>query len=695
MGNISFFSYLFTCFSFILLSGLIVRYWRKKHLSGPLLLACLVTGLWAAVLAVDALLPALPTGVGLIAELLRNACWMFLLLRLIGLQVDANQWAIRGRQWRVYFFIALGICLALIVLGPLLSVNDIRYYYQVIVCLWLVVALVGVLLIEQLFRNATPGERWSIKHLSFGLGTLFVFDFFMYSEALLFGTLDEELWQARGLVNAIITPWLAVAIARGNKWQISWQVSRQIVFHSVTLIGAGIYLFVMGLAGYLIKFAGGSWGAVLQVSFLAAAGAFLCSLLFSGTLRARIRVFLTKHFFSYHYDYRDEWLKFTQALASLNVNIAEGIIRIMAPLVSSPAGLLWANKGESGMELLAHWQMPVPESSGAGLGQLPAWLQQTDWVIDLLEWRRSPQTYDRLVLPAWLQASEQIWLIIPLVFRDRVEGVLMLKRSDIKSDINWEDRDLLKTAGRQAASHLAQHLASDALVEARQFDAFNRLSAYVAHDLKNILAQQSLIISNATRHRSNPAFVDDMIATIENSVERMQRLMEQMRSGIRTTSPSTLSVAAVLNEVIASRRGSRPQPSGDFVADGMIEADPERLGTVFNHLIQNAQEATAAHGRVVVRLTCNGDWVKIEIEDSGSGMSEEFIRTRLFRPFESTKGLTGMGVGAFESREYIRQLGGDITVSSRPGEGSIFYITIPCAPQPNAPAKLLSADSGS
>src|SRR5690606_8416829 len=98
MGNISFFSYLFTCFSFILLSGLIVRYWRKKHLSGPLLLACLVTGLWAAVLAVDALLPALPTGVGLIAELLRNACWMFLLLRLIGLQVDANQWAIRGRQ---------------------------------------------------------------------------------------------------------------------------------------------------------------------------------------------------------------------------------------------------------------------------------------------------------------------------------------------------------------------------------------------------------------------------------------------------------------------------------------------------------------------------------------------------------------------------------------------------------------------
>jgi putative PEP-CTERM system histidine kinase len=329
------------------------------------------------------------------------------------------------------------------------------------------------------------------------------------------------------------------------------------------------------------------------------------------------------------------------------------------------------------------------------LGQLPAWLQQTDWVIDLLEWRRSPRIYDQLELPAWLQTSEQIWLIIPLVFRDRVEGVLMLKRSDIKSDINWEDRDLLKTAGRQAASHLAQHLASDALVEARQFDAFNRLSAYVAHDLKNILAQQSLIISNAARHRNNPAFVDDMIATIENSVGRMQRLMEQMRSGIRTTAPSTLSVASVLNEAIASRRGARPQPCGDFTGDAIIEADPERLGVVFNHLLQNAQEATAAEGRVVVRLTCHGDWVKIEIEDSGSGMSAEFIRERLFRPFESTKGLTGMGVGAFESREYIRQLGGDITVSSRLGEGSIFYVTIPRAPQQNTQVKLLSADSGS
>jgi len=363
----------------------------------------------------------------------------------------------------------------------------------------------------------------------------------------------------------------------------------------------------------------------------------------------------------------------------------------MAALVSSPAGLLWAGDERQPMRLLAHWEMPPPQDAGESLGQLPAWLQEKDWVIDLNEWRQAPDRYDNLILPAWLRDDVSLWLIVPLVFRDRLEAILMLRKSALKQSINWEDRDLLKTAGRQAATHLAQHLASKALVEARQFDAFNRLSAYVVHDLKNILAQQSLILSNAAKHRNNPAFIDDMIATVENSVARMQRLMEQMRSGARSSADASVRVAPLLREVIKDRAAVRPVPRGLFATPGgtgddgkerslddcVVAADPERLATVFSHLIQNAQEATDPQGAVTACLRRERDRIIIDIKDTGRGMDAEFIRDRLFHPFESTKGLTGMGIGAFESRDYIRQLGGDISVESAPGKGSIFHVTIP------------------
>ncbi|MDP5052667.1 MAG: PEP-CTERM system histidine kinase PrsK, partial [Congregibacter sp.] len=449
------------------------------------------------------------------------------------------------------------------------------------------------------------------------------------------------------------------------------------VFHTVTLMGAGLYLLCMAVIGYFIKYLGGSWGGVLQVSFLAGSAALLFMLLFSGTLRARLRVWLSKHFFSYRYDYRVEWLRFTQELAALE-DVPAGVVSTMATITQSPGGLL-LHQGSTGGQLteLATWELDDPASRE--LGMLPAWISKSAWVIDLMEWRRSADLYGDLQLPPWLAQHETIWLIVPLFFQDSLEGLLMLTRTDLKDSVNWEDRDLLKTAGRQAAALLAQQRASRAVVEARQFDAFNRLSAYVIHDLKNILAQQSLMVSNAQKHRNNPAFIDDMISTVENSVNRMQRLMDQMRSGMRSAEPAVVELGGLLGQVVNTRRISQPQPHLDTITSARVVADRERLGTVFGHLIQNAQEATADDGAVTVTVDVSGSTASIVIEDNGSGMTENFIRQRLFKPFESTKGLTGMGIGAFESREYVRQLGGDITVTSIPGQGSRFTVSLPLA----------------
>lgn len=689
LSNISLLTYGLAGFAFALISALLLVRWRVRPLGPSLVTACALTALWALSIALGTLPDYPPFMLIQAMEMLRNLAWLFFLLQLLSLQTGEDPWLWHGRRWLRGWLALAAAGVGLVALRYALPLGGREFttaeYRDLMLAIWLLLAVFGLVLVEQLYRNASPGERWSMKFLCLALGALYAYDFFMYAEALLFRQLDAVLWQSRGLVAALITPWLAIAIARNTKWRMDLHVSRHVVFHTVTLMGAGLYLLGMSVIGYFIKYLGGTWSGVLQVGFLVASGALLASLLFSGKLRAQLRVLLSKHFFSYRYDYREEWLKFTQALAQLSGDVAEGIVRTMAPLASSPGGLLFSAGDSDPPRLLAHSHMAAPRGCREGMGNLPGWLKRSDWVVDLKELRRTPDLYEGLVLPDWLHEAEDLWLVIPLVFGDRVEGILMLQESDLKQTINWEDRDLLKTAGRQAASHLAQHQANAALVEARQFDAFNRLSAYVVHDLKNILAQQSLIVSNAAKHRNNPAFIDDMISTVENSVTRMHRLMEQMRSGVRSSEAESVELACILQEVIAQRGSARPVPTAEFPLDDcQVEADHERLATVFNHLVQNAQEATDPAGTVQVVLACDGQRVTVDIIDTGKGMDASFVRERLFRPFESTKGLTGMGIGVFESREYIRQIGGDIEVESTLGKGTRFTVTLPIGLRPHA-----------
>jgi putative PEP-CTERM system histidine kinase len=684
MENIGFFSYSTSAAAFTLLSLLLASHWRERPIGPALFLACMLSATWALGIALGNLVEYPPVMLMQILEAARAFTWLFLLLILVSLQSSGSPWRLRGSSWALpYSALALTV-LALISLRSIPSGRGLitrAAHYDLTVVIWLCLSIAGLLLIEQLYRNAVAGERWALKYFCFALAAMFGYDFFMYAEALLFRQLDAELWQARGLVSAVVSPWLAIAIARSKSWHVKLYISRQVVFHTVTLLGAGAYLLGMAAVGYFIRFWGGSWGGVFQLAFLAAAIALLVSIMLSGRLRALLRVLLSKHFYSQRYDYRQEWLNFTEALATLGEDVAEGIIRTMSPLATSPAGILFTSGDDSGPQLLAAWNMQAPPNCHGDLGNIPEWSKRTGWVIDLHEREQRPGLYEELKLPAWLEHQPTIWLIIPLIFRERVEGILMLRDSDVKKSLNWEDRDLLKTAGRQAATHLAQHLASSALVEARQFEAFNRLSAYVIHDLKNILAQQSLLIANAEKHRDNPAFVDDMVATVANSVTRMRRLMEQMRSGKRELPPERVALRELLREVIEAHQQYSPVPTADLgTCDCAAYADRERLTTVFSHLVKNAQEATPASGTLHTEMTCDESYVTVTVSDSGLGMSQDFIRHRLFSPFDSTKGLTGMGIGAFESREYIRAIGGEIEVESEPGQGTSFKVTIPSIP---------------
>jgi putative PEP-CTERM system histidine kinase len=244
--------------------------------------------------------------------------------------------------------------------------------------------------------------------------------------------------------------------------------------------------------------------------------------------------------------------------------------------------------------------------------------------------------------------------------------------------LDYEDIDLLKTVGSQVAAVLRQYQADELLSEGRQFEAYNRLTAFLMHDLKNLIAQQSLVVRNAARYKHNPEFVDDAIETIDNSVQRMERLLEQLRQGRLSATPERVNLARVAADAVSRHSGGRPVPELGNIDDNYVRADPEALASIVSHVIRNAQQACDPDaGCVTVSVDCNGDRAGIQIEDNGSGMDEAFVRDRLFRPFDTTKGSQGMGIGAYQVREFVEQAGGQVHVESEPGRGTVFRLCFP------------------
>ena len=256
--------------------------------------------------------------------------------------------------------------------------------------------------------------------------------------------------------------------------------------------------------------------------------------------------------------------------------------------------------------------------------------------------------------------------------------VLADSRGSIVFD--WEISDLLKTAARQATAHLAQARAAEALTVARQFESFNRAAAFVVHDIKNLVAQLSLLLANAERHKHKPEFQEDMLATIESSLARMNRMLIKLNDKPDAKRSGELILDELLQEVIESKSAFSLKPTLGIHAHGIrVSADREKLTRILGHLVQNAIEATPYTGKVSVTLDRSDRWAEIVVADTGAGMDDTFIRERLFRPFDSTKG-TGMGIGAYECKAYVQELGGDIAVESRPGRGSRFTLRFPLRP---------------
>ena len=680
---------------------LLLSFWGIKRYSSSILfsIAVLFSFIWSTYTAFNLYSDDLFSSSILPFETIRNLSWFIYLLAMLSTLEQNNKRSKEKNTFANLAFILqtkysyILICISLVIFVVELvpewtfALNqfigmDFRLLSHVIF------SIVGLILIEQLYRNTLSEQLWAIKFVCLGLGGIFTFDFIIYSKSLLFADIDYLLWDLRGLVNALLVPLLAISIIRLQENSVTYTVSRQIIFHTSALVGTGLYLIFMSLAGYYIREFGGNWGEAAQIIFIFLAILMLFILLFSGTIRARFKVYFNKHFVHYRYDYRDEWIHLSKTLAELNSfnELSHIMIKTLANLVDSSCGGLWIENDQGDFYLAEDYKLRFNDSALDLIRKdddAIKFLKSKQWVIDLFEYENNQEIYEQENFDHWLDRKKNIWLIVPILQFNQLKAFVVLTKPRAIRRLNWEDHDLLKTVGLQLANAFVLSQASEELSTARQFEAYSRLSAFIIHDLKNLVAQVSLIVKNAEKHKNNPEFIDDAIDTLENVVVKMQKLVNQLRQRNADDNQSTLDLVTVIKDVVKQQSAQNPVPFFHTeLAECLITGEQEKISAILGHLVQNAQDATSDDGTISLVLesennSSNENNAIIKITDTGSGMDKNFISKRLFKPFDTTKGNAGMGIGVYEAKTYILKHSGTIFVESELGQGTTFTLHLP------------------
>lgn len=651
--------------------------------------ALLLPGMLAyLVLAIEYPLLLRRTGIMFLPAFLATAAWHLVALPVVGkdsllvatwalslvLKLEFSGQLQRGSgKWFVLWAIPLvSIVLTLLMVISQAVTSALSVFSHIMIC------VATLLVTEQVIRNS--GRL--IQGVGIGIGTFLLFDLYVYTEMLIYGTLNTGLMQTR-LLGLAVVGWILVLLpmflntAEFRRRRV--ELSRPLVFSTTSLLLAGGFLVVVSTMGALVdnQYLGQFAQPLLMFVAVFSVGLTMAS----PRYRARFRVWLNKHFFATKFDYSQEWRKLSErlTLASSEQQYEEVAVKAVREIYRLNGGVYyrrmdgvfrptWAN----GVPLGNLASLPIADSS-----EFEAKLIE-GWIFTPMS-SNSQQTRFNDLLPEELPVNALI--VLPVTSGNVIRAmIVVIDEERIITDLDWEDLDLLRMVGEQISYFVTNEIINDELVVTRQFEAYHRITAFVMHDLKNLIAQQALVVENARRFIDNPEFVADAMTTIENSVGRMNRLLIRIRQGDELDTGMDVSQKSSLQAVLSSaleKCHKTPPVNLELDSDILVVGDVDNLTTGFTHLLTNAQEAcNTEDGRVVVSARVDGNRVHCAIEDNGIGMSQEFMDNELFRPFHSTKGRTGMGIGAYQSREIFERLGADFSVESVVGEGTCFRISL-------------------
>lgn len=535
-------------------------------------------------------------------------------------------------------------------------------------------SIAGLLLVENVYRNIEPKRLWNVVPLCIAIGGFFAYWLFLYSTALLTGHVNPVFADAQPAATCLSAPFLALTLARNRDWRIDHHISRSLVFHAFTLVVGGVFLLVVASLGAVLQ--DGAWGPAAQIVALFGSTLVLALVLSSGGIKARINYLISRNFFSLRYDYRLEWMNFIDILSAPGdgAELRQRVVHAVANIVDSPRGALWLVDESVGFRPAAFFNMRLPAELVEPLnGTFVAGFRGGHWT----------QLLDGEANPAPWRADGQFWVAVPLLHSRRMIGFIALAHPRAPLDLNWESFDLLRAVGRQAASYICEESAAQQLADARRLEDYGKRFAFLGHDLKNIASQLRLIAINAKRHGDDPAFRADAFRTVESSAARMSALLLQLNARNAAAAvphrAMPTDAAHIVAEVASALAGGTVAIETRMPGGGALVAMPaEDLRSALTHVLSNAIEASPAGAVVSITGAIAGDRYVIEIADHGPGMDPEFVARELFRPFRTTKE-SGSGIGAFQTRELVRAVGGELDVISQLGAGTTMRIVLPLA----------------
>ncbi|MDQ4087421.1 MAG: PEP-CTERM system histidine kinase PrsK [Pseudomonadota bacterium] len=688
LGLIALWSHLLAAALYGALAVFQLRHWNGDHLNRPLISAFAVVSVWSIFLAMLDGYHVLPQ----LAESARNLAFLAFMY---GLMQSGGAGAGQGAVKAVYAAVAAVIGLQIVVGGVVAEYRALPLLFETLVStsqiLGLTIAAGSLILVHNLYGQAAPRSREALRYPMLALGAMWAYDLHLYTVAYFSRGGAEDLFAMRGAVLAMLVPLFALGIRGGSVWKV--QVSRAATFQSLSVIAILAYLIVMMSASRAMEIVGGEWGRVAQLGIVILMTAAALVLLPSARARSWVRVTVAKHVFEHRYDYRQEWLRFTDTIgrgSEDSTPLEVRVIKALADIAGAPAGFLLTADAHYRLVPAARWNSDAElPATGGEVEALARFVEAEAFVIDFAAIRHGRLTKGdvTVAVPEWLAGLDRAWAGIPLIHSGRLVALVVLEHPPFRRSLDWEDFDLFRAAGIQAASYIAEARGQQALADARRFDEFNRRFAFIMHDIKNLVSQLSLVARNAERHADNPEFRADMVATLQISVRKLNDLLARLSPGATREAepPRPVRIQPLVQAVIRPKARLHPvQSVGDPAL--VATADPQSLEQALGHLVQNAVEASREAQPVEVRFFESGGDAVIEVADSGCGMSEEFVRTRLFQPFASTK-QGGFGIGAYEARTLVNAMGGRLEVESAPGEGTRFTLILPgadaiAAPQP-------------
>lgn len=551
----------------------------------------------------------------------------------------------------------------------------------------ILVAVLTIMNLERTLRAATGTMRWRIKFMIIGIITLLATRIYIGTQALLYSSMDLRLDGLNASVLILCEALILSSLVRTHLMHIDLYPSQHVLYRSVTAVLAGLYLLAVGVMAHLATRYGFVRVFPLQTFILFSAVIGLSLLAISDRVRQSIRRFVASQFGRPMYDCRKVWTDFTDRTASCLS--APELCHAVANMVSDTFEVLSVT-----IWLVDEPQRKLLFGASTSLSGRDATVldKEDDDDTDLVS---AIRTMDR---PTDIHRADGAWVDKvkrrnPLHFPDRGEqllcvplatgagrmGLMVLADRVRGIPYSTEETDLLKTIGEQVGAKLLNIRLSARLLEAKQMEAFQAMSAFFVHDLKNTSSTLSLMLQNLPKHFENPTFREDALAAMSKSVAKINDLINRLTTLRQNMDivPEPTDLNELAREIIAPwNRSGQIRIRESFAPVPSVRVDPEQMRKVLTNLFLNARDAMDENGDILVETGRHGQWVSVTVRDNGCGMSREFVANSLFRPFKSTK-QAGMGIGLFHSRMIVEAHQGRLEVESTEGKGSAFRILLP------------------